>query len=78
MTAITQGVITISPEVQSGAAVFAGTRVPVKNLFNYLREGETIQEFLLDFPSVTKEQIDWLLGHLERMTTYSVTDLHAS
>ena len=62
-------VITISPEVQSGTPVFAGTRVPVKNLFDYLRGGDTVQEFLQDFPSVKKEQVDQLLALAENIVT---------
>lgn len=50
-------VIQIDPEIQSGAPVFAGTRVPVKNLFDYLEAGDTIDQFLDDFPSVTREQV---------------------
>jgi uncharacterized protein (DUF433 family) len=49
-------VVQIDPEIQSGAPVFAGTRVPVKNLFDYLEAGDTIVQFLDDFPSVTREQ----------------------
>lgn len=37
------------------------TRVPIKNLFDYIEEGETISEFLEDFPSVKKEQVDAVL-----------------
>lgn len=44
------------PEVLSGALVFAGTRVPVRSLFDYLEGGETIEEFLRQFPSVKKAQ----------------------
>ena len=49
------GHISIDPEVMSGAAVFAGTRVPVQNLFDYIEGGEYLSEFLDDFPSVSKE-----------------------
>jgi uncharacterized protein (DUF433 family) len=49
------GQISIDPEVMSGAPVFAGTRVPVQNLFDYIEGGEDLSEFLDDFPSVTKE-----------------------
>ncbi|RYE18218.1 MAG: DUF433 domain-containing protein, partial [Sphingobacteriaceae bacterium] len=42
-------------EVMSGTAVFAGTRVPVQNLFDYIEGGEDLAEFLDDFPSVSKE-----------------------
>ncbi|WP_299287523.1 DUF433 domain-containing protein [uncultured Mucilaginibacter sp.] len=49
------GQISIDPEIMSGAPVFAGTRVPIQNLFDYLENGEDLDEFLDDFPSVTKE-----------------------
>jgi uncharacterized protein (DUF433 family) len=63
--------ITISPEIQSGAPVFAKTRVPVKILFDYLKNGDTIEEFLFDYPSVRKEQVVQLLTLLERQYTYA-------
>ncbi len=44
------------PEIQSGAIVFVGTRVPVQNLLDYLSAGETLAAFLEDFPSVSEEQ----------------------
>ena len=46
--------INIDKEILSGTPVFSGTRVPIQNLFDYLTGGETIEEFLDDFPSVTK------------------------
>ncbi len=49
------GQISIDPEIMSGAPVFAGTRVPIQNLFDYLEGGEDLAEFLDDFPSVSKE-----------------------
>ncbi len=49
------GRISIDPEVMSGTAVFAGTRVPIQNLFDYIEGGEDLGEFLDDFPSVLKE-----------------------
>ncbi|MGI8669956.1 MAG: DUF433 domain-containing protein [Aridibacter sp.] len=63
-------VVTISPEIQSGTPVFTGTRVPIKNLFDYLKGGDTIEEFLEDFPSVKKEQVLKLLGLAENTFTY--------
>jgi uncharacterized protein (DUF433 family) len=48
-------VIVIDPEIQSGAPVFAGTRVPVKNLFDYLEAGDSLDVFLEEFPSITRE-----------------------
>jgi len=50
-------VINIDREILGGTPVFNGTRVPIKNLFDYLETGETIDEFLDDFPSVKREQI---------------------
>ena len=50
-----QRVIVIYPEIQSGAPVFAGTRVPVKNLFDYLEAGDSLDFFLQEFPSVSRE-----------------------
>ena len=45
-----------TPDIMSGAAVFARTRVPVKALFDYLEAGETLDAFLGDFPSVSRKQ----------------------
>jgi len=50
------GHITSDPEIQNGQPVFAGTRVPVQTLFWHLEKGISIEEFLEDFPSVTKKQ----------------------
>jgi uncharacterized protein (DUF433 family) len=44
-----------SPDVMNGTLVFAGTRVPLKNLFDHLEGGNTLDEFLHDFPSVSRE-----------------------
>jgi uncharacterized protein (DUF433 family) len=49
------GPINVDPEIMSGTPVFAGTRVPIQNLFDYIEGGEDLTEFLDDFPSVTKE-----------------------
>jgi len=49
------GEVSIDPEVMSGTPVFAGTRVPVQNLFDYMEGGDDLSEFLEDFPSVSKE-----------------------
>ena len=61
--------ITISPEIQSGTPVFYNTRVPVKNLFDYLKAGDTLEEFLEDFPSVRKEQALEVLQLAENIVT---------
>ena len=54
-------VINIDKEILGGTPVFFGTRVPIKNLFDYLEEGETVEEFLEDFPSIKREQVVRLL-----------------
>ena len=53
-------VVTISSKVQGGLPCFAGTRVPISSLFDHLRKGYTVDEFLADFPTVSKEQIEGL------------------
>lgn len=50
------GVIEINKEKVSGTPVFAGTRVPIQNLFDYLEGGDSLEDFLEGFPPVTKEQ----------------------
>ena len=50
------GVTHRNPEILSGVPVFVGTRVPVRSLFDYLEGGDTLEEFLHQFPSVKREQ----------------------
>jgi uncharacterized protein (DUF433 family) len=52
-----QPIITSSPEILGGTPVFAGTRVPVQALIDYLEGGETIDDFLAGFPTVKRAQI---------------------
>lgn len=52
-----QPIVSRSPEVMSGAAVFHGTRVPVQTLLDYLEAGESIDDFLEGFPTVTRERV---------------------
>lgn len=47
--------ITVSPDRLGGTPVFAGTRVPIQSLIDYLEGGDTLAQFLADFPSVTHE-----------------------
>lgn len=49
-------VIQVDPDILSGTPVFAGTRVPVQTLLEYLERGQSVAEFLADFPTVTQEQ----------------------
>lgn len=52
----TPSVVHRNPNVQGGVAVFPGTRVPIRNLIDYLEAGDDLESFLADFPSVTREQ----------------------
>ncbi|HEU0052012.1 MAG TPA: DUF433 domain-containing protein [Longimicrobium sp.] len=54
--AIQTSVIHSDPEIMGGTPVFVGTRVPLKNLIDYLEGGHPLDEFLDDFPSVTRDQ----------------------
>ena len=58
--------MSISPDVMGGTPVFVGTRVPVQTLLDYLKAGESIDDFLDGFPTVTKEQVIVLLEELEK------------
>ena len=49
--------ITCDTEIMSGTPVFKNTRVPIKNLIDYLETGESLDDFLEDFPSVSREQV---------------------
>ncbi len=65
-------IISISPEIMGGTAVFAGTRVPIQTFLDYLKAGESIDDFLAGFPTVTKEQAISLLAEAEKQLTTSV------
>ena len=54
-------IISVSPSVMIGTPVFAGTRVPVETLLDYLKAGESIDDFLDGFPTVTRSQVVALL-----------------
>ncbi|HEX6746062.1 MAG TPA: DUF433 domain-containing protein [Longimicrobium sp.] len=60
------------PEIMSGTPVFVGTRVPVQALLDYLEEGDTIDNFLDGFPSVTREQA---VAFLEQATKALLSSL---
>jgi uncharacterized protein (DUF433 family) len=62
-------IITSSPDVLSGTPVFRGTRVPVQALIDYLEGGETIDGFLVGFPTVKREQV---VAFLEEATARMV------
>ena len=66
-------VVSIDPQILGGTPVFAGTRVPVKNLFDYLEAGDGLEVFLDAFPSVTREQA---VTALEMAREALVADAH--
>ena len=65
MAATKQPLITSTPDILGGTPVFRGTRVPVQTLIEYLEGGQTIDEFLDGFPTVTREQV---IAFLEEAT----------
>jgi uncharacterized protein (DUF433 family) len=64
-----QPIVTSSPDILSGTPVFAGTRVPVQALIDYLEGGETIEDFLTGFPTVERAQV---VAFLEEATARMV------
>ena len=52
----TSAVVHSDPDILGGTPVFVGTRVPIRTLLDYLEAGESLGEFLEDFPTVTREQ----------------------
>jgi uncharacterized protein (DUF433 family) len=59
-------VVTISKEIMGGTPVFAGTRVPIQTLIDYLKAGDSIDDFLEGFPTVTREQVIEFLEEAEK------------
>jgi uncharacterized protein (DUF433 family) len=61
-------VISRNPNVLGGTPVFAGTRVPVESLFDYLKRGRSIDYFLEQFPTVRREQVEQVLNEAQSKT----------
>ena len=69
--------ITCDSEIMSGTPVFKNTRVPIKNLIDYLETGESLDEFLEDFPSVSREQaVQTLALAREVLLTHAYANSH--
>ena len=64
-------IIEVDPEKMSGTPVFTGTRVPIDHLLDYLKAGDSLNTFLADFPTVTREQA---LGVLELLRERLLTE----
>lgn len=74
-----KNIISIDKAVLSGQPVFKGTRVPVETLFWHLEKGISLQEFLDDFPTVSKEQAVAVLEVAEKIiTSKDIEKLYAS
>ena len=73
MTATNKQLITVDPEIHSGTPVFAGTRVPIKTLFDHLEAGDPLEVFLDDFPSVSR---DLAVAVLEEAQAALLPDAH--
>jgi len=69
-------VINIDREIMGGTPVFSGTRVPIKNLFDYLETGDTIEIFLEDFEGVSREQVIKVLEMSQKLIESSTNILH--
>ena len=63
--------VIVSPEILGGTPVFVNTRVPVKSLFDYLKAGDSLYEFLENFPSVKKEVALKVLNLAEYMVEHT-------
>ena len=67
MASIANNIITRNPDVLGGVPVFRGTRVPFQTLLDYLENGQTLDEFLDDFPTVTREFAVSALEHAKSL-----------
>jgi uncharacterized protein (DUF433 family) len=71
-------VITSDPQILGGAPVFAGTRVPVASLVTHLKAGDTVDTFLDDFPSVSREQVEAFLDLTAEIILENGGNAHSS
>ena len=71
-----QRIINIDPEILGGTPVFYNTRVPIRNLFDYLEAGDSIDVFLEDFDGVQREQVIKVLAMSQRLIESSSHILH--
>jgi uncharacterized protein (DUF433 family) len=72
MTAMTkEQLINRDEDILGGTPVFRGTRVPIQNLFDYLKEGSTLDQFLYSFPTVSREQALGVLELADELLTHA-------
>ena len=67
-------IVSVSPDVMSGTPVFRGTRVPIKNLLDYLAAGDSLDEFLEQFPTVNREPATALIELAEGLLLSAVDE----
>lgn len=67
MTSKTTAAMTRDPEIHSGAPVFTGTRIALKVLFDYLEDGQTVDDFVKHYPSVSRKQAIAALEEVEAL-----------
>ena len=68
---MTDALISRDPGIMAGTPVFAGTRVPIRTLFDYLEAGDPLHEFLDDYPTVSREQAVAVLKRANSILTSS-------
>jgi uncharacterized protein (DUF433 family) len=68
---MSEATVSSRPDIMGGTPVFPGTRVPVQTLLDYLEAGESIDDFLEGFPSVSRQQV---IALLERGATLAATE----
>ena len=74
-----KSLITIDKDIQGGQPVFSGTRVPVESLFDHLESGVCLDDFLEDFPGVTRQQaVDLLEAANKILTSKNLEQLYAA
>lgn len=66
-------IVVVNPALMNGTPCFAGTRVPVRNLLDYLEAGDTLDEFLAQFPTVSREKAVAFMEQSSRLLIESVT-----
>lgn len=72
-------IINVDPDILGGQPVFAGTRVPVESLFDHLEAGVSLDEFLDEFPTVTKVQAIAMLDLANKLlTSKNINQLYAA
>jgi uncharacterized protein (DUF433 family) len=71
-------IVSRDPEVVSGTLVFTGTRVPVQNLIDYLKAGDSLESFLEGFPSVNRQQAEAFLEYALHSASAEVEDARAA